>query len=376
MTLSRKIVYGSVIAMLLLVVSELVARLALPFPIGTPGTYVAAPDVLYFHRPSSVGYEVSPYSEFSPVRLEYNDFGFRGTWDAVTAEKPLIVLLGDSFIEARQVRESETAVGKLSQAFPNYHFLNAGCSAYTTTTEFLLLRNRVLPLEPDRILLFFTFNDYADNFVYQGGYFNHPELFGLELPPPALQPTDYVSPPPPELLDFFSGNSALVSNLARAIAPPPVPGPPGEIGSFQESFMSVNTPTDELDAIGRRVLEFTHQGLLEIARLSESSGIPLTVFIIPLPMQVAEREWSPGRTIFFGYPDGIEPERVYQDRLLEFCRDNDIECVDMLPEFQAAAREDTLYLSYDGHWTSFGNAVVANVVSRVLSSVLGAPEVP
>lgn len=371
MSVSKNILYGLVLTVLLLLGAEGLARLFLPFPIGTRHTYTSDSQVLYFHRPNSVGYEIAPHGDFPPTQVQYNHFGFRGDWGQLPSDKPLVVVLGDSFVEARQVSEAASVTGLLGRRFPDLFFVNAGCSAYTTTTEYLLLKYRLLALKPQRLILFFSFNDYADNFNYQGGYYRHHQIFTAESPPAELRPQDYEVAPASTLADAIKSHSALAANLARILATPPTTGlaMPVDRFQFQESFLGVNTPTELLDDTGLEVLNFTHRGLAEIAHLTKKNNIDLTVFIIPLPMQIDSNEWAPGKARYYGLsPESVEPSTQYQTRLLQSCKATGIRCIDLLPEFQRASSNGMrLFLPYDGHLNERGHEVAASLVSRVIA---------
>lgn len=371
MSVGKNILYGLVLATLLLLVAEGLARLLLPFPVGTRHTYASDPQVLYFHRPNSVGYEIAVHGDFQPTQVKYNNLGFRGDLEKIPTDKPLVVVLGDSFVEARQVGESTSVTGLLEHRFPGLFFVNAGCSAYTTTTEYLLLKHRLLELKPKRLVLFFSFNDYADNFNYQGGYYRHNQIFTGDSPPAELRPQDYESAQATTFVDAVKVHSALAANLARILATPPKVqlAIPVDRHQFQESFLGVNTPTELLNDTGLEVLSFTHRGLAEIAHLTKENNIDLSVFIIPLPMQVDANEWSPGKTEYYGLvSESVEPSTQYQTRLLQFCKATGIRCVDLLPEFRRASSSgNRLFLPYDGHFSRRGHEVATSVVSRAIS---------
>lgn len=366
----RKLLYSLIVCSIALAIVELLSRFVLPFPLGTQRTYISDPNVLYFHRPGSSGYEVAPHGDFSPTLVQYNELGFRGKL-ARNPDRPIVVMLGDSFVEARQVDEKATFTGLLGKQYKEYEFINAGCSAYTTTTEYLLLKNRVIGLRPSKVILFFSFNDYADNFNYQGGYFRHPEVFTDKVPPRELIPL-ISDRPAGTAMEFLKANSAIMANMARWLGAKPLMqlAVPSDRNRFQHSFKAVNTATDSLDTDGRMVLEFTHRGLAEIAALTKREGIDFSVFIIPLPTQVSSQQWSPGKTGYYGYrPDESDDSVTYQSRLLGFCKSADIACLDLLPDFRAAASSGTsLFLPYDGHWTEEGHRLVASAVARHLDA--------
>ena len=346
---------------------ELVARLVLPFPLGSGGTYQNFDDVVYFHRPASKGHEVSPIGEFRPVELRYDRHGFRGDGEQPPQAGSFYAILGDSFVEARQVPERQSVAGLLGAGDPASAFINAGCSAYTTTTSYLLLKSRVLPLKPKAVIFFFTFNDYRDNFVYGGGYFRHPDVFSTGAPK-SWQP-QAGSPGAVALLAQYS---AVFANLQLALSRPVIPRGPLEtratLNRFEQSFMAVNKPTGKLDGVEREVLEFTHRGLAEMAALARAGGARFVIFIIPLPTQVGPAEWVRGKVLQAGVArDFVERDTTYQERLMDFCRSGNIECIDLLPAFRAAGRERRLFFDYDGHWNAAGNRTAAFEVARAFA---------
>src|SRR5579871_2536565 len=95
----RNVLAGLAVALVIVVLVEIALRAFLPFPLTTITTYQAFDDVTYFHRPNSVGYEISPVHEFTPSRLEYDDQGFRKIPGNNDTSEDVLVLPGDSFIE-------------------------------------------------------------------------------------------------------------------------------------------------------------------------------------------------------------------------------------------------------------------------------------
>jgi len=358
---------GLGVALLFLSAAELVARSLLPFPLTSITTYQAYADVTYFHRPNSLGYEVSPLDEFKPVRLEYDDAGFRRLNKGIRTHSgnDVVVLLGDSFVEARQVESEWTSAGILQNKFPNKRIINAGCSGYTSTTEFLLLKHRVLNLKPKDIFLFFSFNDYADNFWYFGGYYKQKNIFDTARPDQSYLPTVYKERF--ETLDnWFFIHSAIYAYLKKLTRPEYVISEWKDVANstyFNDSPKNVNKKTSQMSEIEMEILNFTHQGILEMASLAMQAGSQFHVVIIPLPPQVNKDEWATGKRIFGYARDSIVRERIYQDRLLEFLAKNNINAIDLLPEFEKNSQDGRrMYLDFDGHFSTDGNRVVAAVL--------------
>ena len=133
-----------------------------------------------FHRPDSTyGMALIPgangvFAAEGRAQVSINSDGMR---DAAHARaKPRgtfrIALLGDSYAEALQVPRDSTFWAVLGAnlvdcdalAHRPIEVLNFGVSGYSTTQEYLLLRQRVWEFDPDAVLVaFVTGNDVADN---------------------------------------------------------------------------------------------------------------------------------------------------------------------------------------------------------------------
>lgn len=386
-TTRNRTVAFTVVAMLLplglLLLLEAGFRLFTAFPAGTTGTYEVSDDFLYFHRPGSTGHEMNARGEFAPVKLRYDALGFRGPGIASgrTPGVARIVVLGDSFVEARQVREEATATallpsllsqGMTSAPVAKAEVVNAGCSAYTTTTAYLLLKHRVLPLRPDVVFYLFSYNDYYDNFVY-GNYSAYPAIFD-ERPDPKLRPTAYMSAPGKPLSTRIVEHSALLSYFAARFGPRPDltvrPYPMIAETAFHKNWALINKP--DLDADERHVLDFTHEGLRRMDEACRRIGATFVVLVLPLPMQVAPHEWAGGKAGLGYLPQQTMDATTYQERIVRFCNDRGIRVVDMLPAFRRASTAAApLFYEYEGHMTEAGQAAFARVMAEYVTATAG-----
>jgi lysophospholipase L1-like esterase len=106
--------------------------------------------------------------------VEINSHGYRDRERALTkpARTIRIALLGDSFVEARQVAFEDSFGAVLERLLASdrrfagrtVEVLNFGVSGFGTTQELLTLRRDVLAFQPDQVILaVFTGNDISDN---------------------------------------------------------------------------------------------------------------------------------------------------------------------------------------------------------------------
>ena len=61
----------------------------------------------------------------------------------------------------------------------------------------------------------------------------------------------------------------------------------------------------------------------------------------------------------------MDNSRVYQDRLLKLCKENNLNCIDVLPTFQEKSKDGhRMFLPFDGHMTKYGQKTVANLIKK------------
>ncbi len=101
--------------------------------------------------------------------------------------------------------------------------------------------------------------------------------------------------------------------------------------------------------------------LLEIARRSRT-----VFFIFPSTVQVDRQRFPFYEALGVQTsPRFLETSRP-QDAFLAFCRKNQLECVDLLPEFRRHANEP-LWIENDDHWNTDGNNLAYSVMKPYFS---------
>jgi hypothetical protein len=79
--------------------------------------------------------------------------------------------------------------------------------------------------------------------------------------------------------------------------------------------------------------------------------------------------------IFKKYVQGQDPlDLSFPDQLLvQFCKKNNIHCLDMLANFQKQAQSTILYRLNDTHWNEAGNRLAAELIFHYLQQNQLAP---
>jgi len=356
----KNIALGLSVAIFFFLCVEISLRTLLPFPISPRPTYEVSDTMDFFHKRNSVSYETSPFREFKPVKLEYNKYGFRGTHEKIAESMEFIYILGDSYIEARQVPFEDTISEILNSKLmiQDKFIINAGCSNYGILNQYWLLKYHILNLQPkpSRILSFFCFNDYTDDFKYYYGKDNF-DMNKIPEKSAHLRTGNTID-------EWLQLNIATYAYLRHLYEPFKLRK------TIQVSIVAghprlVNIADEDLAPQEKYLFLQTHKALLEISNLCNRNKIRMTVFIIPYPPQVDRDEWKFGKVIWGGGYQEHESDQAtfYQDRLLTFCRSNKIECVDLLGIFKSETKKGKIYFDYDGHFTPHGQKVIAQLIS-------------
>ena len=114
----------------------------------------------------------------------------------------------------------------------------------------------------------------------------------------------------------------------------------------------------------------------EISRICSARGIVLTVFLLPEETQLypqLQRDLSATFKIYReGTMDYLQPNRAITERLEEM----EVDCFDLYPAFQRAARSETLYKPRDTHWNIAGNHLAAERIADHLRPSIAADQAP
>ena len=359
----KNLLFGFSITFLFFLCAEIVLRILRPFPMTPLPTYEVSDTTDFYHKPNSMSYEISPFGEFEPVKLEYNKYGFRGNYEKIPENKELIYILGDSYIESRQVPFKDTISEILNSQNIDKFFINTGCSNFGVFNEFWLLKYHILNLnpKPSRIFEFFTFNDYTNDYKYYYGR-NNFDINNLPTVSAQLKTDKHVD-------RWLQLNSAVYANLKKVFDPFKLPNPPNPKSLTVGDPRRVNVPDEDLRSEEKRLILNTHKALLEMNDLSNRNKIKMTVFIIPYPPQVDRDEWKFGKRYFGGYQEQEwDSATYYQDRLMSFCHANKIECIDLLGIFRSETKKGRIFFNYDAHFTSNAQKVIAKVISDYLKN--------
>ncbi|MDD8013604.1 MAG: GDSL-type esterase/lipase family protein [Acidobacteriota bacterium] len=320
-------------------------------------------------QPASTLVHISPLGCNS---IRYNACGFRGPSRPLEKDSGeiRIAVLGDSYIEGREVRDDELSTTRIEQRMGRpVRVMNFGICGTGQAEQIPLYRNLVRRFKPDLVIVCVTLsNDFEDN-VKELADNRDRNLLRMEngklveIPPSAL--VRFFCLPAVNPLTHLVTNSALFRLLqrprvTRPSRKPAVPAP--------DPLAAFDTPAcDNAKAV-------MSGGLLALRQLVESDGARIllmnasdcmTFLSWEDPAFTKKAEWM---------------NRRYRWLAL-FARDHGFAHLDLrlalLDHFQLRKlRASDLHISNDGHWTPLAHSLVADAVADYLKGPLGKPLLP
>ena len=138
---------------------------------------------------------------------------------------------------------------------------------------------------------------------------------------------------------------------------------PKHRSSYFQDNLFVNTP-------GARVAWARNREILqELVQLAHKHNARLMVVIIPAALQVSDRDLMLMREVGFEIDSSLPGKRVPQDLVLDFCREQEVACVDLLPAF-LNSNDRELFLPKDCHWNATGNRFAFEMLKPHLEQAL------
>lgn len=314
--------------------------------------------------------------ESGRARFITNRFGFRNEKD-IDYQKPpgsyRVLLLGDSFIAGYRTDQAETfgkvLEEKLDRSLEHEPVEVLLAGAGHPGMYFELVRDHALEFHPDLIVIGITLgNDISQSYAGRRGLpFDTGVIASTWLPDDAYQPS-YPAQLPLKI-DRSLRSWRTYQLLSRLLWSHPIGSwnldPPGRVHVFDAihslghfySRQSIPMVEDSYDD-----LLFYLYGIHSVC---ERNNVDLVMVLLPQRFQVSERDW---RATVFAYGldasafDLLKPNR----RILTWCRDNGVHCLDLLPELQTAPTSP-LYLPLgDMHWNAEGQRLGAERLAQFL----------
>jgi len=295
-----------------------------------------------------------------------------------------IMMLGDSFIRAHQVREAETSHQILENLLnsqdlaQNIEVISAGVDGWGTGQELLYYRSEGRYYQPDLVLLmFYIGNDMEDNLPGRGITLDGRNCYTpyFVLCGDQLDPDPWLFAPGIRLPvgDCSFGKKILSRVLGRIYQS-------SRLYTQIEPLLATRPPNvSALDYYTQANEAFDYSMQLTIALVKQleeemrKDGAEFTVVLISPPdlidftqMSASEREEVYQRLPFMRRAEEIPPPNQF---LVEALTDEGIEALDLLPSFveHSVKTGEMLRFQNDKHWNVAGNRLAAETIHRWLS---------
>lgn len=317
---------GVILIFALIVIGELVLRLFIP-TIDYRGISKLSS--------SPIAYEMIPDTRVvrEGVTISTNSDGFRDTdfSEEPRSDQYLIAVLGDSFTFGQGVSQSETfptIFQKLlnqSHEDPKFRVWNLGVSGYNTEQQSYLLKSFVLPRKPNWVVVGYNLNDYEPIVIDQ-------TLFGKD----------------------HSGNGSVINRLMTFVRKDMLITQVVQLklGNLIRIFDPNWTNSPYFQEVMNQYLKSNggwtnvSMSLNNMKSECDASGVGFTIAILPVM-------WDFHNYLF---------EEV-NDVIVNFCKNNNIDYVDMLPYFKAEKAANWCVSSIDTHPNSRAHGIFAKALA-------------
>lgn len=331
----------------------------------------------HFYRPHSTrGTELIPNksgrnaTEGNAIPIAINAFGFRG-WNA-TLEKPpqtfRIAVIGDSYVEALQVAESDMFTNQLKDLLQhlepdgwNYEVLAFGVSGYGTAQEFLLLEE-VKRFRPDLVLLAFTSANDVRNNVFALEQEQQKPYFSLENNQLSFRAPIITNSITRKINFFLLDHSHFYRLLIQR----------GSAALFRVKTQATQiTPLDffifqcQETSEWKTAWDVTLALIEKMATELQKDNIPFVLVHVESYFQVLGEQGL--QQLIKQYPsmqgqcwDVEKPDST----LKEFAQEKNLLFLDLLPAFRKAYEQsgESGHLLKDGHWNESGHVSAADAI--------------
>lgn len=337
--------------------------------------YVLTPNFGGRHQTKEFNYEII-INSLGLFDEEYN------------GEQPTILIAGDSFafgyvpIKYRWTELLEKSLG--------VRVVNTGVIGYGNYQELLMVKKFAPIVKPKLIILGYFHNDPLEDYTYPGrtvinGYLADTKEINFDTGEIKEKPATLLN----EKLEDRNRFVMMIKTWLRRnstiyvfVIDKVKSGLRGLLSKIGITETSKNI-TDEKDnnyiiALTNskenwieKGYELNYKHIKEIQTYAEQIGASFLMVIIPDVMEIYPQKWQHwySQTIRYLFLDIRLPNR----RITNFCKKENISCLDLLPYFEKEANKDKrkldkddFYYNEDRHWNIRGNQFAASVITEFI----------
>lgn len=306
--------------------------------------------------------------------IETNSVGMRDHEHDVNKSPGVyrILVLGDSFMEANQVKFEDAFVSLLGQRLRDtvgrpIEVINASVSGWGTDDELTYLMREGIKYRPDLVLVAMTLhNDVSDNLLEEYHEFRNGRI---EQRPVMLVPW------PSYLIlkskEWMASHSHLYQVALRAVRINWVSNEARNLESHVGSLLR-RVPDDRI----RTGWEMTSQLLQKMRQLAGTVNAQVAVALLPLSVQVYRENLNP-----FLASNGLKEADIDlfkpQEMMKVIGAHVGVSIIDLYPIFRDTKADCRceLFVQNDGHWNKLGHQIAAEEAARGLlhAGLIGPP---
>jgi hypothetical protein len=328
-------------------------------------------------KPHAVA-EVKCRDSKSKIEVRTNSLGLRGA--EVAIPKPpqtyRIVVLGDETIFAPETSEDDHFVRQVGELLHqrtrlNVEVINAGIPGACPLTEFLLLKQKLLAIQPDLVILHYDWSDVMDDRQLRRRTRSDAQGTPVSCAHLTLQPVNRK----PHPLDHLRQQFRLVDwGLVAA-------GEQWKQQISKQAATSRDMGTNAYAWLRKEQLQNdvtlgqSFRPIMDVARLAQGANFQLMVVTSPKPWQVSTKcTNAAGVRLKCGVsPDAVYPNRAPFDALSAFTANVNLPYLDLSPALTETDRPETNYLRYAPRWSPSGHHRVAEHLAAFLVERIPGP---
>jgi len=338
-------------------VAEIYLRWFRPQPLEAAYVW---PDGTLRHLPSfTFRYTRTGFSNL----VRFNSLGLRGPEVAESKRPgiPRVLFLGDSFVEGKQVAESEVLTSVLEQAAAaagrRIEVINAGVSGYGTGEELILWERLGRSLQPDLVLLGFYPNDVRNNADRRLFELRDGQVVPIKDAP--LPNVRWIY----DLRKTLASRSHLYMLIKQGLDASRTTRAGGDQTPMEAEEVFARDPSPKVAGGWGLTL-----ALLDALRAKvEADGARFAIILFPTRFQVDDSLWrshAQRNRLDVDEYDLMLPQR----QLAAWSAASGATLIDLLDVFRAANRSNRFYHIVDAHWNPDGHRLAAETIWTELTS--------
>lgn len=356
--------------------TELYLRIREPDGIGSTGfgSDLTEPSSTVHHRlrPLSAFRSRDPDSG-EPVEIVINSHGLRGPEVAVPKPSGVyrVLCLGGETVLGPELPASDTLPARLQELIQqearlHVEVLNGGVPGDCPLLAWLRLRESLLALQPDLILLHFDMSDVADDQRHR----RRTRIDASGIPIACRHPAIAETACRPWWQDLRL--TALALDVAGRLAPRSADTAAEIYDSRAATMWLRDNPPD-----WGLYIEQSLAPAEDIRRAGEGISAAFVLCMCPQPWQVsAEASDGPGVRESAGVAAGaVLASQAPFDAVAAFARERDIRCCDVSPALQNDSEPARLYFRNSPQLSRYGQDLYARVLSEFVATLPGFPAV-